>query len=88
MLIWVLALIDVFGAISAAGLALGMPLYSMQAASALALILKGIIFYDDIVSWLDIVCGIMLFVLFWANLPTIALAMAVYLGFKGLMSFF
>ncbi len=88
MLIWILALIDMLGAISAAGIALGFPLYSLQAASALGLILKGIVFYDDVVSWLDIICGIMLFILFWASMPTLALAIAVYLGFKGIISFF
>ena len=87
MLLIILGAIDVLGAVCAAAQALGYPLYFIQAAAALGLIIKGIIFYDDVVSWIDILIGIMLFIMFWVSMPTMALAIALYLGFKAILSF-
>jgi hypothetical protein len=82
-----LGIIDVLCAISMAGIVLGYPLPHLQAISALALIIKGVLFINDVISVIDIAVGIAMFILLWITAPTIALGLAVYLGIKGLMSF-
>ena len=83
----ILGAIDVLGAVSLAALVLGYPLPHLQAAAALGVLLKAIIFINDIVSIIDIAVAITMFVLLWVSAPTLALALAVYLGIKGLISF-
>ncbi|HIH23803.1 TPA: hypothetical protein HA251_02105 [Candidatus Woesearchaeota archaeon] len=82
-----LGAIDMLSAICCALIPLGYPIPHVQAVAALALIAKGAFFIDDIVSWLDIVCGVAMFILLWAGIPMLALALAIYLGFKAALSF-
>ena len=53
-----------------------------------ALIMKGLLFIVDILSWLDIAIGIGMFVLFWVAAPNVALIAAIWLVYKGLHSWF
>jgi Na+/H+ antiporter NhaA len=81
-----LGIIDALSAISCAAIFFGHPLGQFQAAMGLALIGKGAFFIEDIVSVLDIACGIVMFLLLWFSWPTIALSLAIYLGFKATLS--
>jgi hypothetical protein len=87
VLVWALAAVDVLCAISLASLALGMPLPLLQAASAAMLMVKGVLFIDDIVSIMDIILAIVMFALIWIPSPVLALAIAIYLGIKAMASF-
>ena len=82
-----LAAIDLLCAISLAAIAIGYPLPALQAASAFALIGKGILFINDVVSIIDIAIGITMLVLLWMQAPALAIGIAVYLGIKGMASF-
>jgi hypothetical protein len=82
-----LAGVDLLCAVSLAALALGYPIPHLQAAAALALVLKGIAFISDVVSIIDIVIGAAMFVLLWVQAPMLALGLAIYLGLKALASF-
>ncbi len=83
----VLGAVDVLCAISLALLVFGYPLPQLQAAAALALLAKSIIFIGDAISVIDVATSIAMFALLWISAPTLALGLAVYLGIKGLISF-
>lgn len=88
VLLLVLGTIDMLCAISLAALSLGHPLPHLQAGAALMLIAKSVFFIKDVVSIIDIAVGITMFALFWMSAPTLALALAIYLGFKAIISYF
>jgi hypothetical protein len=87
MLLPILAAIDLLCAISLAALCLGFPLQHLQAGAALMLIAKSAFFITDVISILDIAVGVTMFVLLWISAPTLALGLAIYLGFKAAISF-
>jgi hypothetical protein len=87
VLLVLLATIDLLCAISLAALVLGYPLPHLQAGAALMLIAKSVFFITDVISILDIAVGITMFVLLWVSAPTLALGLAIYLGFKAVISF-
>lgn len=82
-----LAAIDLLCAVSLAATALGYPLPPLQAASAFALVAKGVLFINDVVSVIDVAIGIAMIVLLWIQAPTLAIALAIYLGIKAMASF-
>ncbi len=88
VLVWVLGAIDLLSAAALGALAFGHPYPTVQAVAALALGIKGIIFSQSVVSRIDIVCAIAMIALLWMPSIPIAAVIAVYLGVKGLSSFF
>jgi hypothetical protein len=60
----------------------------MQAGMGLAIIMKGLVFFSNILSMLDIAIGVAMFALFWFEAPKLALAMAIWLIYKGVYSWF
>ena len=83
-----LGLIDLLASIALLGIYFEHPIPHMQAGMALGLIAKGILFINDILSVLDIVIGIAMFVFFWAVAPKLALAMGIWLIYKGIYAWF
>jgi hypothetical protein len=81
-----LGAIDVLSAIACGALYFSHPFPHLQAALALALVAKGAFFISDVVSVLDIACGITMLLLLWLSWPAVALVLAIYLGFKGALS--
>jgi hypothetical protein len=81
-----LAGIDLLCAVSLVAMALGYPLPPLHAASAFALMVKGVFFINDVVSVIDIAVGIAMLVLLWIQAPTLAIALAIYLGIKAMAS--
>lgn len=86
-LVLLLALVDLGAALSLILSVLGVPLPLLQAAMALALLAKGIVFINDILSIVDIALAGLMFGLLWWNAPLWALSIGIYLAFKGLYSF-
>lgn len=80
--------IDILCAVALLALYFGHPIPHLQAGMAVALIGKGIMFISDILSILDIILGITMFVLFWVEAPNLALGMAIWLLYKGLYAWF
>jgi len=87
MLHYLLGIVDFLAAGSLALLALGSGVPHIQAASALALVVKGTFYINDVLSVIDIALGITLFALLWIDAPLLALSLAIYLGFKGVYTF-
>lgn len=82
-----LGAIDMLCAISLAALALGYPLPHLQAGAALMLMAKSLFFIKDVVSIIDLAVGVTMFVLLWITAPTLTIALAIYLGFKAIISY-
>ena len=81
-----LGLIDLLCALSLLLLAIGYPLYSLQAGAALLLGLKSLLFIKDFFSMIDILIMLVMFVLIWVQTPLIAVFLACYLAIKGIYS--
>lgn len=84
----VLGLIDILAAVALFSIYFGSPIERLQAGMALGLMMKGILFISDILSILDIIIGILMFVLFWLIAPKLALAMGIWLLYKGIYAWF
>jgi hypothetical protein len=82
-----LGMIDMLCAISLIIAVLGFPLPHLQAGSAMMLMFKGFIFIKDVISILDIIAAGCMLYLLWQSSTAIALTIAIYLGFKGIISF-
>ncbi len=83
-----LGVIDLLCATALLGLYFGHPFNQLQAGMGLAIVMKGAVFFSDVLSLLDIAIGVTMFVLFWIEAPRLALAMAIWLVYKGLYSWF
>ena len=55
---------------------------------ALYLIIKGIIFFTDIVSWVDLACGVYLFLIIAGVSPILSVLCIIWLLQKAIISFF
>ncbi len=86
-LILLLGAVDLACAAALAALAFGYPLPQIQAPLALALAIKGGIFIGSTASRIDILCAAGMIALLWFSAPWIAIAIAAYLGVKGVSSF-
>lgn len=84
----VLGIIDLLAAAALIGIHLGHPFEHLQAGMALAIIMKGVVFISDILSLIDVSIGILMFVLFWVEAPTLALVAGIWLIYKGLYAWF
>lgn len=83
-----LGIIDILAAGALIGVYFGHPIPHLQAGMGLALTMKGLLFITDILSILDIIIGIGMFVLFWVVAPKFALACAIWLLYKGIYAWF
>jgi hypothetical protein len=81
-------IIDLLAAAALIGIYLEHPILHLQAGMGLAITMKGLIFFSDVLSWIDIVIGISMFVFFWFAAPKLALAMGIWLIYKGIYSWF
>ena len=86
-LVLLLGAIDLACAATLATLALGYPLPQAQAPLALALAVKGGVFFGSTASRIDILCAAGMIALLWFSSPAIAVAIAAYLAVKGMSSF-
>lgn len=82
-----LGAIDLLCAISLAVAIIGFPMPHLQAGAAMMLLFKGFIFIKDVVSILDIIAACCTLYLLWQFSSTLALVIAIYLAFKGIISF-
>jgi hypothetical protein len=87
MFLVLLALIDLFASAMCAFYGFGHPFPHLQAIAAVLLLAKALIFIRSSLSALDIICSLMMLLLFWMQLPFLSLILAAYLGIKGLYSF-
>lgn len=85
-MLFLLGIIDLLCTLSLVLLLFGYPLYPLQAGAALLLIGKGVLFFSDVLSILDIIAAVLILVLIWISLPLAALILAIYLGGKGTLS--
>ena len=86
-MLFLLGLVDVLCALAMVLSLVGYPFFPLQAGAALLLIIKGVFFFGDMLSIIDIIIAVVMFELLWLSMPTIALIIAVYLTIKGLYSF-
>ncbi|MBR9700283.1 hypothetical protein GOV11_00250 [Candidatus Woesearchaeota archaeon] len=84
---YIFGAIDILAGVTLISNSLGFPLEFIQAAAALALIVKGIFTVKDILSILDVIIGVVMFVLLWIAAPTLALSLGIYLCIKGAATF-
>jgi hypothetical protein len=87
-MLFLLALIDLLCALALALLFFGHPVYPLQAGAALLLLAKGLLFIKNILSIVDMIIALLMFMLIWVATPPVAVALALYLGVKGVASFF
>ncbi len=79
-----IGIIDILSAGALLSTYFGHPLPHLQAGMALALLGKGLFFITDVLSWIDIIIAVCMFIFFWVEAPTVALVMATWLLYKGL----
>lgn len=83
-----LGIVDLLAAGALVSLYFGHPIYHLQAGMGLALVAKGLLFMPNVLSIIDVVIGIAMFVLFWIAAPQLALIMGLWLVYKGITSWF
>lgn len=83
-----LGLIDILAAVALFALYFDNPFGRLQAGMSLGLMMKGVLFITDVLSWIDIAIGILMLVLFWVEAPKLALAAGIWLLYKGIYAWF
>jgi len=86
-LVRILGALDLACAGSLAAVALANPLPVVQIPLAIALAAKGVAFSGNVTSRIDIACAAGMLALLWMPNAGVAVAIAVYLGVKGVASF-